>query len=102
GADADPAVLAGHVMLVGPGLVAHRIVAAGHPFVVIADQRRHPPAEGGAVADMVDQPGIERGPRQVSTRRVDEALRIGGPLADPGARPDAGHVLLPELPERVD
>ena len=101
GQHADLAAVVARPVLVGPGLVMDGAVAARHALVARAGELGHAPAEGGAVADPVDQAGVQRGPRHVAVRRLDEARRIGDIGGDLRARPGAADVVLPGLPERV-
>ena len=70
-------------------------VAAGDVVLVGAGELGHAPAEGGAVADMVDQAGIERGPRHVAARGSDQRRHVGDIGGDLRPRPRLVHVLLP-------
>ena len=97
----DLAARAARRMIVDPGAVMDRAVAARHVVIVGAGKLGHAPAEGGAVADMVDQAGVERRPRHVAAGGGDESRRVGDISGDLRPRPRLVDVLLPAPPQGV-
>ena len=100
GEDADRAVRVARAMLVDPGLVMDRIVAAGDALVVIAGERRHALAEFGAVADPVDEAGAQGRLRQSPPAGCRKASGLATQSAILRARPGPADIGPPASPTR--
>jgi hypothetical protein len=101
GEHADLAAAVARRMAVHPGVVMDGAIAARLILAVGPRKLGHAPAEHRPVADMIDQPGVERGARHVAIGRLDEAIGIGDISVDLRARTGLTYVLPPRPPKRV-